>query len=259
MSDENYIWKEPPVMVGLFLIVVGALAYSALGGLVEMERRWGSQEEYGYAYMIPVIVGFFIWQRKERLRATEFNYSWGGLGLLFFGLFVTLLGTVSATHSIIQYGFIISFIGSVFLFTGIKALKIVLAPLLLLFLIVPIPAFLYNNLSATLQLVSSELGVWVIRLFGVSVYLEGNVIDLGVYKLQVVEACSGLRYLFPLFSLSLIAAFVYKAAFWKRVIIVLSSIPITVLMNSFRIGMIGILVEYKGIEQAEGFLHDFEG
>jgi exosortase D (VPLPA-CTERM-specific) len=30
-------------------------------------------------------------------------------------------------------------------------------------------------------------------------------------------------------------------------------------MNSFRIGVIGILVEYWGIEQAEGFLHDFEG
>ena len=30
-------------------------------------------------------------------------------------------------------------------------------------------------------------------------------------------------------------------------------------MNSFRIGAIGIMVEYWGIEMAEGFLHDFEG
>jgi len=142
---------------------------------------------------------------------------------------------------------------------GWNAFKIIAGPMLLLFLVVPLPGFIFNNLSSQLQLISSQIGVGVIRTFGISVYLEGNVIDLGRFKLQVVEACSGLRYLFPLVSLSVIAAFIYQAALWKRAVIVLSSIPITVLMNSFRIGMIGILVEYGGIEQAEGFLHDFEG
>ena len=142
---------------------------------------------------------------------------------------------------------------------GWPAFKIILGPMLLLFLMVPLPIFIFNNLSSELQLISSQIGVMVIRAFGISVYLEGNVIDLGKFQLQVVEACSGLRYLFPLISLSIIAAFLYQAALWKRAVIVLSSIPITVLMNSFRIGMIGVLVEYGGIEQAEGFLHDFEG
>jgi exosortase D (VPLPA-CTERM-specific) len=124
---------------------------------------------------------------------------------------------------------------------------------------IPLPSFFLNNLSAKLQLISSEIGVAVIRAFDISVYLEGNVIDLGNYKLQVVEACSGLNYLFPLMSLAFIAAYFFQAAFWKRAVIFLSSIPITVLMNSFRIGIIGVLVEFWGIEQAEGFLHDFEG
>ncbi|MCB1902774.1 MAG: archaeosortase/exosortase family protein, partial [Gammaproteobacteria bacterium] len=96
-------------------------------------------------------------------------------------------------------------------------------------------------------------------LFGISVFLEGNVIDLGEYKLQVVEACSGLRYLFPLVSIAFLAAYMYKVEMWKRVLVFLSSIPITILMNSFRIGVIGYLVENYGTEQAEGFLHDFEG
>src|SRR5207253_2194127 len=98
----------------------------------------------------------------------------------------------------------------------------------------------YIQLSQKLQLWSSQLGVAVIRLFGISVYLEGNVIDLGSYKLQVVEACSGLRYLFPLMTLGFIAALFFRAPLWKRSILFLSTIPITVLMNSFRIGMIGI-------------------
>jgi len=114
-------------------------------------------------------------------------------------------------------------------------------------------------LTAKLQLISSSLGVTFIRWFNIPVYLEGNVIDLGVFQLQVVEACSGLRYLFPLMSLGFIAAYFYQASFWKRAVVFLATIPITILMNSFRIGAIGVMVDNWGISMAEGFLHDFEG
>ena len=97
------------------------------------------------------------------------------------------------------------------------------------------------------------------RLFGVSVYLEGNVIDLGVYKLQVAEACDGLRYLFPLMTIGFLIAYFFKATFWKRALLFLSSIPITILMNSFRVGTIGVMVEHWGVRMAEGFLHEFQG
>jgi exosortase D (VPLPA-CTERM-specific) len=96
-------------------------------------------------------------------------------------------------------------------------------------------------------------------LFGISVFLEGNVIDLGTYKLQVAEACNGLRYLFPLMTLGFIAAYLFKGALWKRALLFLSTVPITILMNSFRIAVIGVLVEHWGVSMVEGFLHDFEG
>ena len=99
----------------------------------------------------------------------------------------------------------------------------------------------------------------VIRAAGLPVFLEGNVIDLGTYQLQVAEACSGMRYLFPLMSFGFLCAVLFRGRWWQRAILFLSTIPLTILMNSFRIGVIGILVNYYGIEQAEGFLHDFEG
>jgi len=60
-------------------------------------------------------------------------------------------------------------------------------------------------------------------------------------------------------ALGFIAAYLFKGALWKRAIIFLSTIPITILMNSFRIAVIGVLVEHWGISMAEGVLHDFEG
>jgi exosortase D (VPLPA-CTERM-specific) len=85
------------------------------------------------------------------------------------------------------------------------------------------------------------------------------VIDLGVYKLQVAEACSGLRYLFPILSFSYLFGILYRGPFWHKAVLFLMAAPLTVLMNSFRIGMIGVLVNSYGIEHAEGFLHFFEG
>jgi exosortase D (VPLPA-CTERM-specific) len=244
------------IVIGIGLALAIAATFDALAVMV---RRWETSEEYGYGFMIPVITLFLIWQRKDRLEVLPFTGSWLGLALLAAGVLVTIAGQLSTLYTVSQYGFVIAVIGAAYAALGWAAFKIVAVPLLLLFLMVPLPNFLFNNLSSQLQLVSSQIGVAVIRLFDISVHLEGNVIDLGTYKLQVVEACSGLRYLFPLIALSIIASYFYQAAVWKRVVVVLSSVPITVLMNSFRIGVIGVLVEYFGIEQAEGFLHDFEG
>lgn len=254
-----YIWKTP-VMLWILLGASAILAsFTFQDTVVDMVGRWNNSEEYGYGYLIPVISLFLLWQRKNQLAEMEFSPSWSGLFLIVLGGGLNFLGAVATTHTLSQYGLVVTALGVALALLGWKAFRIVAIPLALLFFMVPLPPFIYNTLSTKLQLISSEIGVAVIRLFSISVYLEGNVIDLGSYKLQVVEACSGLRYLFPLVSLSFIAAYIYKGAFWKKAIIFLSSMPITVLMNSFRIGVIGVLVEYGGSEQAEGFLHDFEG
>ena len=246
-------------LLGLFIALVAALSFAAFDSLILLEKTWSTQEEYGYAYMIPFVTAFLIWQKLYLLDNAKFELSMSGSVLFVCTLLILLLGIFGAARTIVQYGYVLALIAAVYMLMGKDVLRIVLKPMLLLLVAIPIPVFLFNNLSSSLQLISSELGVWFIRLFGISVYLEGNVIDLGAYQLQVVEACSGLRYLFPLFSLSLIAAFLFDAKLWQRSILVLSSIPITIFMNSFRIGVIGVLVEYWGIEQAEGFLHDFEG
>lgn len=258
-SDISPVYRAPVMFWGIVVIFLLLAGISSFDALVDMERRWATSEEYGYGYMIPMITLFLIWQRKDNLEVMPFTGSWVGVGLLLVGVLIALIGQLSTIYTVSQYGFVISIIGAAYAVVGWKAFKVIAVPLLLLFLMVPLPAFVFNNLSSQLQLISSQIGVAVIRLFGISVYLEGNVIDLGTYQLQVVEACSGLRYLFPLIALSIIASYFYQAAVWKRVLLILSSIPITVLMNSFRIGVIGVLVEHYGIEHAEGFLHDFEG
>ncbi|MES9993386.1 MAG: VPLPA-CTERM-specific exosortase XrtD [Candidatus Thiodiazotropha sp.] len=243
-------------IVGLSSILI---AYGYWYGIVDMVYRWSDKEEYGYAYFLPIITAYLIWQRRDRIVETEHRPSWFGVFVVLLSAFIFFVGQIATTFTLVQYALVLTVIGLAYALLGWQAFKIVAGPLFLLFFIVPLPPFIYNNLSSKLQLISSQLGVEVIRWFGISVYLEGNVIDLGNYKLQVVEACNGLRYLFPLVSLAFLAAYLYQVEFWKRAVVFFSSIPITVMMNSFRIGVIGVLVDNWGKEQADGFLHYFEG
>jgi exosortase D (VPLPA-CTERM-specific) len=243
----------------LLLVAIGLTTIAFWGGIDELISRWDKQEEYSHGYMLPFVALYFIWQKKNIIMQSEFKPSWWGVALIFAALIVFVIGEISALFILTQYALIAVLLGLALAIMGWPAVKPVIVPILLLVFAIPLPYFLEATLSANLQLLSSKLGVYFIRWCQIPVYLEGNVIDLGIFKLQVVEACSGLRYLFPLLSLGFICAYLYDSVFWKRAVLVLSTIPITILMNSFRIGMIGVLVDNWGIEMAEGFLHDFEG
>lgn len=248
--------------VSAFLAVAGFAAVF-WDGLRFMAEHWDT-EEYSHGSLIPLIAAFLIWQQKDALEAVlrrdgARRGGWAGFAIVLFGLGLGLLGELSTVYLVIQYGFLVVVYGLALVLVGWRGLRLIWAPLLYLVFMVPLPSFLYANLSAELQLISSQIGVAVIRLFGIAVFLEGNVIDLGIYKLQVVEACSGLRYLFPLMSFGYLCAYLYRGPVWHRAVLFLSTIPITIFMNSLRIGVIGVLVDRWGIEQAEGALHLFEG
>jgi exosortase D (VPLPA-CTERM-specific) len=252
------LYSDPPMLLaagGMAAVALILLFHSTFGYLVGVWHR----DEYSHGFLIPLVSGYLLWQRRGRFAQVQVSGSWTGVALAALGLAIYFIGSLASITTIDTYALVIVVMGTVLALTGREAFRIALVPLVLLFLMNPIPNFFYNNLSSELQLISSQLGVAFIRLCGVSVFLEGNVIDLGSYKLQVAEACSGLRYLFPLMTLGVLTAYLFKGRTWMRWWLFLSTIPITVVMNSLRIGVIGVLVDRFGTAQAEGFLHDFEG
>ncbi|MCK9609092.1 MAG: VPLPA-CTERM-specific exosortase XrtD [Methylomonas sp.] len=260
-QDTTLISSSPTSYIaalwGLALLLLGLVFHESL---MEMGNIWMGSEEYSHGFFIPVISIYLIWVQRNDLRFTQdFKSSILGLVILLLGLLLFLLGGLATIRTIQHYAFILAVTGIFAAAFGKEGLKTAWVPLVFLLFMVPFPQFIINNLSSKLQLISSWLGVEFIRACDIMVYLEGNVIDLGGYKLQVVEACSGLRYLFPLASLSFLCAYLFKGPVWQKILIFMSSVPLTIFMNSFRIGVIGILVNSWGTEMAEGFLHDFEG
>jgi EpsI family protein len=107
--------------------------------------------------------------------------------------------------------------------------------------------------------VSSRLGGAFIGLFNIPVHVGGNVIDLGAMQLQVADACSGMRYIFPLLALGVLVAYLFERTRWKQVVYVLATVPLGVLFNALRIGITGVLADRYGVDAALGFFHDLSG
>jgi exosortase D (VPLPA-CTERM-specific) len=262
-SDQKQLtpaFASPSIVWSLWGGALLLLCLVFRASIEEMVAVWSNVEEYSHGFFIPCITIYLIWLRRAELSLVSgFKDSVAGLLVLALGLLVFMLGNLATIRTLEQYAFLIALIGLFASAFGLHGLRVSAVPLAFLIFMVPFPSFILNNLSSKLQLISSWLGVEFIRACDIMVYLEGNVIDLGNYKLQVVDACSGLRYLFPLSSLAFLCAYLFKGPFWQKLLIFLSSAPLTIFMNSFRIGVIGVLVDNWGTDMAEGFLHDFEG
>lgn len=249
----SQLWRALPV--ALLVILTGAVFRDGLG---EMAGHW-TRAEYSHGYLIPLVALAMALQLSQTLSAGVIRRAWAGPALMAVALAIFFVGELSTIYPLIQYAFLIALAAIVLTLSGPAGLRVFAPALIYLAFMVPMPQFFYVMLTARLQLLSSVLGVALIRLFGIPVFLAGNVIDLGTYQLQVAEACSGLRYLLPLASFAFLAAYLYRGPFWQRAVLFLSALPITVLMNALRIGIIGVTVDRFGIAAAEGFTHLFEG
>jgi len=243
----------------LLALVLGLTCWAYYEGLLDLFHRWEVEEEYNHGYFLPLVTLVFLWHLGPALAKRQLEPSWFSLAVVGLALLMLVVGELSAIFLLIHYSLILVLLALSLAVVGWAGTRLTFVPIALLVFAIPIPYFLEATITSKLQLISSKIGVEIIRFCNIPVFREGNLIDLGVYKLEVVEACSGLTYLYPLLGFGAICAYLYHTVAWKRAIIILSTVPIAILLNSFRIGMIGFLVKYFGIEQAEGFLHDLEG
>lgn len=254
------IYKD--IMRGLgpkiaFLSGMFLLAY--LVPLKAMVTTWLTDGDYSYGFFIPLVSAYLVWDLRGRLRNVDVKNSWMVLPVLIVLVLISIYGLLGSSGNVSMPSVPLLIIAFTAFCFGLSVAYTMILPLGFLFFMVPIPAVLERTIGMYLKSISSRLGGEIIQAFNIPVHISGNIIDLGVTQLQVVDACNGLRYVFPLFALGIIYAFFFERVAWKRVICVLATIPIAILTNAVRIGMTGILTTYYGEGVAEGFMHSFSG
>jgi exosortase len=226
---------------------------------IKLVVDWYNIPDYSHGFLVPLFAIFLVWDNRNAIRATPVRPSWAGISLVVFALAVLILGVYGVDLFTSRISFVFLLAGLIWTFFGLRMLRRLLFPLFVLVLAIPFPAIVFNQITFPLQLLASRLASMILPLLGVPVLQDGNVIELPVMKLEVAEACSGIRSLMSLFTLAVFYGYFLEKTTKRRVILALASIPIAVAANVARIVGTGLCVQYWDPVKALGFFHEFSG
>jgi exosortase len=224
-----------------------------------MVQQWYDDPNYSHGFIVPLIAGYFIYERREELMKTEVKPSTAGLLIIIFGLLQLCVGYLAFELYTMRSSFIVILAGMILYFFGMAVFRIMLLPVIYLFFMVPLPYIVYDSLAFPLKQFVAKYSVEVLQLMGVVIIREGNILMLPETTLEVADACSGIRSLVSLLALATAFAVFSLKSTVKRVIMIIMAIPIAIFTNGLRVIGTGILAQYWGAKAAEGFFHEFAG
>lgn len=250
---------SPRRSVSVTLAVLAGALYLGVYSLAfrQMMGQWSDDPNYSHGFLVPLVSGYLIWAQRDRLKHLPVQPSYWGTVAVVGGLLLLVLGTLGSVRFLQNVSTVIVLAALVWALLGPAFLRTLAFPLGFLLFFVPLPALVLNQIALPLQLFAAKCAVGTLSLAGVPVLRQGNIVELAGTSLEVAEACSGIRSLQALVALSTVFAYVAQRKLYKRVLLVLSSVPIAVLVNAGRVSGTGLIAHYYGVEKAEGFYHSF--
>lgn len=227
--------------------------------IAKLVTDWYGNPDFSHGFLVPLFSVFVVWRSRREIVSIKPAPTWWGLAIVLLALALLLAGTLGAELFLARVSLVILLAGLIITISGMERFKALLFPWALLFLMIPIPAIIFNQITFPLQLLASKLASTILPLLGVPVLREGNVMNLPAMQLEVAEACSGIRSLMSLGTMAVIYGYLLEPKVWRRVILALASIPIAVAANAARVVGTGMCVQYWDPEKALGFFHEFSG
>jgi len=220
---------------------------------------WKVSDDYSHGFLVAPLAIYFAWERRAKLRRIPIEPSWWGVIPLGLGSLSLTIGRLGAELMAMRTAFVLTLIGLVLLLLGRRIFRALAFPLVFLFFMIPLPQSLVNIVAFPLQLVAADLAVNSLHALEIPALREGNIIHLATTELFVAEACSGLRSLMALGTLGVVFAYFFRRDYIERGLIVLSTIPVAVVVNAFRVALTGYLTHRFGAAAAQGAVHQTEG
>ena len=236
-----------------------ALGYLYIPILARLAEDWWNDADASHGFLVVPFSLFVAWHTRRQWGALPARPSWLGIPVVAASLGFLIVGVLGVEFFLSRSSFIFLLAGLIIAFLGWQHFRALLFPWGFLFLMIPIPAIIFNHITFPLQLQASRFASAVLELVGVPVLREGNIIQLASTSLEVAEACSGIRSLLSLVTLAIIYGYFLEARAYRRVLFAVAAVPIAVLANGFRVVGTGLLAYYWSPERAEGFFHTFSG
>ena len=243
----------------LILPVTGLFFLTFFPVWKNLVEAWSTSDEYSHGFLIVPVALFLVWRKRKMLSQLEIRPSWWGLAVVLFSLAAYLLSMLAGVITTASLSMIPFLGGAVLYLFGRSVLKQLLFPLFFLLFMIPVPAQIYASMTVPLQLLVSQASVWITALLGVPVVQEGNLILLPHQTLQVVDACSGLRSMMTLLTLSTLLCYLTLKSRLLSSLLVFSAIPIALLINILRVSAVVVFLWYLSFDLTGGILHTILG
>lgn len=253
--DKQELWLR--FVAGTLVLVAGIYAYWPT--LKDIVLAWEREPDYSHGYLVIPAALFFLWTRRGSC-PTIGAPGWAtGLSLVSLSLLVRLFAAYYYFESIDGWSMLVWLAGVVALLFGNAILLWSLPSIAFLFFMIPLPFRLEGMLSLPLQRIATKASCWTLQLLGQPAIAEGNTILIGDHRLEVEQACSGLRLFVSISALAFAYLLLVQRTWWEKALLVVSVVPIAIVANSMRIVATGMLYEYASSDAAKKFSHDFAG
>ena len=260
-SPETTESSSPPrgVIIAQAVVILASFALLYRNVIVKLVRDWATDDNYSHGFLIVPIALFLAWERRDKVLSLPLRPSFLGLVGVLGSVAVLAAGTLGVELFLTRVSMIGVLASSIVFLFGWAHLRTLVFPVAFLILMVPLPAIIFNQITFPLQLLASQAGEFGLASLHIPVLREGNIIVLARTKLEVVEACSGIRSLVSLLTLGIVYAYFIDKRATVRWAIALSAVPVAIISNAMRITGTGVAAHYYGPEAAEGFFHSFSG
>ncbi len=272
--------RASPRVLGLLTptgaVMVGVLAAAFLGlfyrwFLKQHQHSWHALEDWGHAYVIPLISGYLIWRHREDLAKLRASVFWPGLAPFALGIVTYFAGVITIRNHMIQgFAIVLALFGLTLLLAGPRFMRYLFIPIGYLVFSVTVSEQIMLAITFKLQLIASKGGYLLLSILGqglgmwdwFSVTIDGNRLDI-LYRgtlipMNVAEACSGMRMVVAFLALSVAVALIACRQWWQRVLLMLLAAPVAILMNVVRVTVLG-LVSLADPNLASGDAHTVIG
>jgi len=257
MESSHEFIKKKSTLLALVVSTLFLAAY--LPVLQILVRLWLASEEYSHAFLTLPIIFFIVWRKRPVLADQPVRNSTVGLVLLVICVPIYLFALMTKVNTVIELSMYVTIIGSIMYLAGVTAVKELITPLILLLMLIPVPNQLYIKLTFPLQLKVSQISEVVVRTFGVPIFREGNVMNLPYKSFEVVEACSGLRSVISMLTLSVIAGYFMLKKFASKVILFVAAVPTAIIVNVIRVVTLILMWHYVRLDLTKGTWHKVTG
>ena len=248
-----------PKNVLVFLVFITAFLYCYLPTFKGLINTWSNSEEYSHGFFIIPLCGYIVWTKWQTLIKIPIRPSIWGLPVVVFSLLLYVVGKYAGIGTVASVSLVPFVAGSVWFLFGFAMLVELAFPVVFLLFMIPIPSQIFSALTIPLQLFVSKASVMAAQLFQIPIYREGNVIHLPDYTMQVVQACSGLRSMISLLTLSAIFSYLTVKSNMRRSVLFLSGIPIAIFVNVVRVWLTILVYYFFDYNLAEGTVHTVFG